>query len=66
VVLLDLRLPDCSGIEALRRIRRVARTVPVIMMTAYASTETVVQATCGCVSGSSSTRPPTFSTCRRP
>jgi FixJ family two-component response regulator len=44
VIVLDLRLPDFSGIEALRQIRRTGRTVPVILMTAYPTTQTVVQA----------------------
>jgi CheY-like chemotaxis protein len=44
VVLLDLKLPDLSGLEVLRLIRRTTRTVPVIMMTAYRTTQSVVQA----------------------
>ena len=44
VILLDLRLPDVSGIDALRMIRQTDRTLPVIMMTAYATTQSVVQA----------------------
>jgi CheY-like chemotaxis protein len=44
VVLLDLRLPDLSGIDVLRMIKRDARAVPVIMMTAYSTTEVVVRA----------------------
>lgn len=44
LVLLDLRLPDDSGIEVLRRI--VADTIPaqVIVITAYATVETAVSA----------------------
>lgn len=44
VIVLDLRLPDLSGIDALRMIRRAVRTVPVIMMTAYPTTTSVVEA----------------------
>jgi CheY-like chemotaxis protein len=44
VVLLDLRLPDLSGIEVLRLIRRNVRRVPVIMMTAYRTTEAIIEA----------------------
>jgi FixJ family two-component response regulator len=44
VVLLDQRLPDLSGIEVLRIIKHERRAVPVIMMTAYSTTELVVQA----------------------
>jgi CheY-like chemotaxis protein len=44
VVLLDLRLPDLSGIDVLRMIKRDTRTVPVIMMTADTRTESIVRA----------------------
>ena len=44
VVLLDLRLPDLSGIDVLRMIKRDMRAIPVIMMTAYSTTEVVVRA----------------------
>jgi DNA-binding response OmpR family regulator len=44
VVLLDLRLPDLDGIDLLRLIKRNAPSVPVIMMTAYRSTEVIVKA----------------------
>ena len=44
VVLLDLRLPDLSGIDVLRLIKHEVRTLPVIMMTAYSTTEVIVQA----------------------
>lgn len=44
LVLLDLRLPDGSGIEALPRIRDVDPTIPVIMITAYGEVETAVAA----------------------
>lgn len=43
VILLDLRLPDFSGIEALRQIRQSDKSVPVIIMTAYATMTSVVQ-----------------------
>ena len=44
LVLLDLRLPDGSGIEFLERIKQSAPTVPVIMITAYGEVETAVKA----------------------
>jgi len=44
VVLLDVRLPDVSGIDVLRMIKREARAVPVIMMTAYSTTSMIVGA----------------------
>ena len=33
VVLLDLRLPDCQGLDSLERIRRLAHSLPVIVLT---------------------------------
>ena len=43
-VLTDLRLPGASGIEMLRRIRAIDEEVPAIVMTAYASVETAIEA----------------------
>ncbi len=44
VVLLDVSLPDKSGLEALEDIRRLDPNLPVLMITAYASVENAVQA----------------------
>ena len=44
VVLLDIRLPGLSGIEALPKILEIDRQLPVIMMTAHGSRELAVQA----------------------
>lgn len=44
LVLLDLRLPDRSGLELLPGIQEQAPGVPVIMITAYGDVETAVQA----------------------
>lgn len=41
LVILDIKLPDMSGTEVLRRIRRTDPGVPVIMVTSYGSVETV-------------------------
>jgi two-component system nitrogen regulation response regulator GlnG len=44
VVLLDIRLPDMSGLDAFDRIHVGDPRVPVVMMTAYATTETAIDA----------------------
>lgn len=44
LVLTDLVLPDIDGIEAMTRIRRIDRAVPVIVMTAYGSVDSSVRA----------------------
>lgn len=45
LVLLDLMLPDRSGLDALADILRMHPSLPVLMLTAYGSIETAVQAT---------------------
>ncbi len=44
LVLCDLVLPDIDGLEVLDRLRKLDSTVPVIIMTAYASVESGVKA----------------------
>ena len=44
VVLLDLRMPRVGGIEALEAIRSARPDLPVVLMTAYASVDTAVDA----------------------
>ena len=44
LVLMDIRMVRVSGIEALEAIRRFNPALPVILMTAYASVETAVEA----------------------
>ncbi len=44
VVLLDVRLPDLSGLEAFDRIHAIDEKLPVIMMTAFSKTETAIEA----------------------
>lgn len=44
LVLLDVRLPDMSGIDVLKQIRRIDREVLVIVMTAYGGIESAVEA----------------------
>ncbi|MBN1472731.1 MAG: sigma-54-dependent Fis family transcriptional regulator [Syntrophaceae bacterium] len=44
LVLMDIRMMNVSGIEALEQIRQINPSIPVIIMTAYASVETAVSA----------------------
>ena len=44
LILMDIRMMKVSGIEALEEIKKINPSVPVIIMTAYASVETAVNA----------------------
>ncbi|MGE0610618.1 MAG: sigma-54-dependent transcriptional regulator [Pirellulales bacterium] len=44
VVILDIRLPDMSGLDAFARIHEQDPRLPVIMITAFAATETAIEA----------------------
>lgn len=44
VVMLDVRLPDLSGLQAYERIRQIDERLPVIVMTAFAKTDTAIEA----------------------
>jgi DNA-binding NtrC family response regulator len=44
VVILDVRLPDLTGLEALQQIQSFAPRLPVIIITAFATTETAITA----------------------
>ncbi|MBP1711301.1 MAG: response regulator with sigma 54 interaction domain [Deltaproteobacteria bacterium] len=44
LILMDIRMVKVSGIEAMEQIKKINPTVPVIIMTAYASVETAVSA----------------------
>ena len=44
LVLMDVCMPEISGVEALDRIKAAKPRVPVIMMTAYSSSETAAEA----------------------
>jgi len=44
LVLLDLRLPDISGIEVLKRLREIDKNLMVLIMTAYGSIDTAIAA----------------------
>src|SRR5919109_665964 len=43
-VILDVRLPDMSGLDAFDRIREIDPRLPVIVITAYATTDTAIEA----------------------
>jgi DNA-binding NtrC family response regulator len=44
VVLLDVMLPQMSGLAVLRTLKRMSTELPIIMLTAYAEVQTAVQA----------------------
>ncbi len=44
LVISDIRMPDMTGVEVLRYVKELNSEIPVIMITAYASTETAVEA----------------------
>jgi nitrogen regulation protein NR(I) len=43
-VLLDVRLPDMSGLDAFDQIRQIDPRLPVVIMTAYSTTDTAIEA----------------------
>ncbi|MEW6079190.1 MAG: sigma-54 dependent transcriptional regulator [Thermodesulfobacteriota bacterium] len=45
LVVLDVKLPGMTGLETLGRIREIDGTLPVIIMTAYGTTDTAIEAT---------------------
>ncbi len=44
LVIMDIRMPKVGGIEALKKIKEISPGIPVIIMTAYASVGTAVEA----------------------
>lgn len=44
VVLVDVRMPDLTGLEVFRRIQEMDTKVPVILMTAYSRTDNAIEA----------------------
>ena len=43
-VILDVRLPDMSGLDAFAEMRQFDARIPVILITAYSTTETAIEA----------------------
>ena len=43
-VILDVRLPDMSGLDAFDRLRQIDPRLPVVVITAFAATETAIEA----------------------
>jgi PAS domain S-box-containing protein len=41
IVILDIKMPEMDGLEVLRRVKRIDPAIEVVMITAYASLETV-------------------------
>jgi len=44
LLITDLRMPDPDGLEVVRRVKEVDREIPVILITAYASIPTAIEA----------------------
>ena len=45
VVLTDLKLPDLSGLDIVKRLRTVQARLPIILMTAHGTTDIAIEAT---------------------
>ena len=45
LVIMDVRLPGMSGLEAFRAVQEIDPKIPVIIMTAFGTTETAIEAT---------------------
>src|SRR5262245_16938594 len=45
IILTDLRLPGCSGLDLVRRLHEAKPRLPVILMTAHGTTESAIEAT---------------------
>jgi DNA-binding NtrC family response regulator len=45
LLIMDVRLPRMNGLEALGEIRKIDSTLPVIIMTAFGTTDTAIEAT---------------------
>jgi len=45
LVIMDVRMPGMSGLETLKAVREIDHKLPVIVMTAYGTTDTAIEAT---------------------
>ncbi len=45
LAIMDVRMPGMSGLEAFRAIHEIEPKLPVIIMTAFGTTETAIEAT---------------------
>ena len=43
-MMLDLRLPDRSGLDVIPELKAIDASLPIVLMTAYGSIETAVEA----------------------
>jgi len=44
VILFDLRLPDHSGLDILRQVRRIDARIPIVMVTVARSSDSAIEA----------------------
>lgn len=44
LVIMDIKMPQMNGLDALKRIRKVRRRVPILMITGYESSDVAAQA----------------------
>ena len=44
LILMDIRMAEVSGLEALKQIKEISPGIPIIIMTAYASVDSAVDA----------------------
>jgi len=51
VVLMDIDMPQVNGVEAVRRIRKIAPDLPVIMLTVFDDNDNIFNAICAGASG---------------